>query len=57
MFGLLKLARVRRIGMVIRNLNIRVDIKVFFKVLQLLFYLILYIHVFACLWYWFVRTN
>jgi len=51
LFGMLKLARITRISQVIRNSNIKVDIKVGFKVLQLMFYMILYIHVFACLWF------
>jgi hypothetical protein len=48
---MLKLARITRIAKVIRNLNIGVSQKVALKIFQLGFYLVLYIHVFACIWY------
>lgn len=52
--GMLKLFRVTRINVVIRNLNIKSDTKAFFKVLWLVFSLFLINHAIACLWYYIV---
>ena len=52
MLGMLKLVRVTRINVVIRNLNAKSDFKAFLKVLWLVFSLFLYNHVIACLWYY-----
>lgn len=57
MFGMLKLARVLRVKMVIRNLNIKNSSKSLLKVIWLVFGLFLYIHVIACLWYYIVRDT
>jgi hypothetical protein len=54
MLGMLKLFRVTRINVVIRNLNIKSDTKAFFKVLWLVFSLFLINHCIACLWYYIV---
>lgn len=54
---MLKLARITRISQVIRNLTIRKDWKVLLKVIQMMFYLILYIHCMACLWFWLVKGD
>jgi hypothetical protein len=51
MLGLLKLIRVTRVAQVIRNLNIRADTKAFLRVLWLIFFLFLYVHVIGCLWF------
>lgn len=52
MLGMLKLFRVTRISVVIRNFNAKSDFKAFLKVLWLVFSLFLYNHVIACLWYY-----
>jgi hypothetical protein len=52
MLGMLKLFRVTRVSQVIRNLNIRADTKAFLRVLWLIFFLFLYIHVIGCLWFY-----
>ena len=54
MLGMLKLVRVTRINVVIRNLNAKSDFKAFLKVLWLVFSLFLYNHVIACLWYYII---
>ena len=54
---LLKLVRVFRISMVIRNLNIKSDSKAFLRVLWLIFFVFLYLHVIACLWYYLVKDD
>ena len=55
--GMLKLFRVSRVSQVIRNLNIRADNKAFLRVLWLIFFLFLYIHVIGCLWFYVVREE
>ena len=51
LLGILKLIRVLKINGVIMNLNMSPEIKALLKVLYLVFAMITYIHVFACLWY------
>ena len=56
-FGMLKLFRVFRISMVIRNLTIKSSAKSMLKVLWLIFGLFLYLHVLACLWYYIIKDS
>ena len=56
-FGMLKLFRVFRISMVIRNLTIKSSQKSMLKVLWLIFGLFLYLHVLACLWYYLIKDS
>ena len=56
-FGMLKLMRVFRISMVIRNLNITKTSKSLLKVLWLIMQLFLILHIVACLWYYTVRDS
>jgi hypothetical protein len=51
-FGMLKLVRVGRINVVIRNLNMRADSKALLKVLWLIFFLFFYTHIIGCLWFY-----
>lgn len=55
--GMLKLFRVGRIVTVIRNLNIRADTKAFLRVMWLIFFLFLYVHVVGCLWFYIVTGD
>jgi hypothetical protein len=50
--GMLKLIRVSRISVVIRNLNMRADTKALLKVLWLIFFLFFYTHIIGCLWFY-----
>ena len=43
--GMLKLVRVARISKIIQHLNVKKEIKTYLKTAQILFYLLLYIHV------------
>ena len=47
--GMIKLQRIRRLAKIISNLNQTQETKALFKVLNMVFILILYIHVIACL--------
>ena len=55
--GMLKLFRISRINVVIRNLNTKSDFKAFLKVLWLVCFLFLYNHVIACLWYYIIIVD
>lgn len=57
-FGILKMQRIRRISKIIANMNQTQETKAFLKVGQMVFFLILYIHVLACLlWTTFTFTD
>ena len=55
MAGLLKLTRVTRISKIIRDLSVKEETKALFKIIQLTFYLFLYIHIIACLWWYIIE--
>lgn len=55
--GMLKLFRVGKISTVIRNLNIRADTKAFLKILWLIFFIFLFVHVVGCLWFYIVTID
>lgn len=54
LISLLKLVRVLRLNRIISIMNIRDDIKLSLRFLKLIFFLILYLHVLACSWYYIV---
>jgi hypothetical protein len=56
-FGILKLIRVGRISSVIMNLNMSQEVKAGFKVIYLVFLMLMYIHVMACIWYYVVTIE
>mmetsp|Transcript_24171 Transcript_24171/g.37153 ORF Transcript_24171/g.37153 Transcript_24171/m.37153 type:complete len:144 (+) Transcript_24171:752-1183(+) len=56
-FGILKLIRVARISSVIMNLNVSQEIKAGLKVIFLVFLMLVYIHVMACIWYFVVEIE
>lgn len=55
--GMLKAVRVLRLSKVIQNLNIRQDIKAYLKVLKLIFYLFMYIHIIACIFHYVISAK
>ena len=57
LLGMLKAVRVMRLSKVIQSLNIRQDIKAYLKVLKLVFYLYIYIHFIACIFYYIVDVD
>ena len=56
-FGILKLFRVTRLGRIIAYLNVKEDTKVILKLAKLVFFLIMYIHLVGCCWYWIVSQE
>jgi hypothetical protein len=57
LFGILKLIRILRISSVIMNLNLSQELKALLKILNLMFNMIIYIHLMACIWYYFVSIH
>ena len=57
MLGMLKLIRVGRVSVVIRNLNAKSDAKSCYKFMWSVFSLVLYIHVIGCLWFYIVASD
>lgn len=57
LFSLLKLIRVTRLGRIIERMNVKEDIKLLIKLSQIIFFLIMYIHIIACVWYLIVQTD
>lgn len=57
MLGLLKLVRVLRLSRLITYMNFKNDIKMTFKLIKLVFFLILYLHCMGWVWYFIVKQN
>lgn len=51
LFGLLKLIRLLRLGRIITYLKVKSNLKSTFKILQLLFLLLILVHWTACVWF------
>ena len=52
LFGILKVARVLRLGRIINSLNAKDELKMTLKLCNLVFYLVLYIHLAGCTWHY-----
>ena len=57
LFSLLKLFRVTRLGRIIARLNVAESTKNLLKLLQLVFFIIMYIHCSGCAWYSIVEMD
>jgi hypothetical protein len=57
LFGLLKLIRVLRLSKLIAYLNLKNDMKMSLKLVKFIFFLIMYLHIVACLWFYIVRQD
>lgn len=51
LFGLLKLVRILRLSRIISYMRARDEIKMVFKLMQLMLFLYMYVHLIACLWF------
>ncbi len=56
-FGALKLVRVLRLSRIITYLRSKEEIKALLKLIKLIFYLMLYLHCFACAWWLVVKEK
>lgn len=50
-FGALKLVRVLRLSKIITYLKSTEEVKAFLKLIKLIFFLMIYLHTFACMWW------
>ena len=57
MFGLLKLVRVLRLSRLIAYMNLKNDVKMSLKLIKLIFFLVMFLHWLACLWFFIVKQN
>jgi hypothetical protein len=57
LFGILKLGRVLRLNKIIAFLNVEEDVKASMKLTKMVFFLLVYIHFFACIWFLIVNSN
>jgi len=57
LFGILKLGRVLRLNKIIQFLNVDEDVKASMKLSKMVFFLIIYIHFYACLWWLLVKNS
>lgn len=57
LFGLLKLIRILRLSKLIAYMNLKDDMKMSLKLIKLIFFLIMYLHVVACAWFFIVKQN
>ena len=57
LLGLLKLGRVLRLNKIISFLNVTEDVKASMKLTKMIFFLVIYIHLFACIWWIMVERD
>ena len=57
LFGILKLIRVLRLNRIIMYLNLKQDIKASIKLIKLVFFLLMYVHFIACVWYYLINVK
>lgn len=56
MLGALKLVRILRLKRIMTYLRINEETKAFLNLIKLIFYLIIYVHCFACIWWMIVSS-
>mmetsp|Transcript_93059 Transcript_93059/g.128239 ORF Transcript_93059/g.128239 Transcript_93059/m.128239 type:complete len:101 (-) Transcript_93059:615-917(-) len=54
--SILKVVRIRRLSKMINKLSLAEETKAYIKILQLIFYLFLYMHLLGCSWYYIVAV-
>ena len=54
LFSTLKLVRVTRVSRIISRLNVAREKKHVLKLIQLVFFLVMYLHILGCVWFWIV---
>jgi len=57
LISMFKIVRVTRISRIISNLNVKQDLKAMLKVIYLILILFLYIHVFACFFFYVIQVE
>lgn len=57
LLGLFKIGRMFKIRKIIQFLNLPEDIKQFLNLGKLIFFLIIYLHLYACLWWLLIKDD
>jgi hypothetical protein len=57
LFGILKLGRLNKLKKIISYLNVVEEVKQFMNLMKLVFFIIIYIHCFACTWWYMIRDS
>lgn len=57
LLGVLKLIRVLRLNKIIMYLNVKQDIKASIKLVKLIFFLLMYVHFVACIWFYIINIK
>ena len=57
LFSTLKLVRVTRVSRMITRLNVARETKHVLKLTQLIFFLVMYLHILGCVWFWIVNVE
>lgn len=57
LFGLFKVMRITRLNKIIDQLNMKEDQKMMLKLIKLFFFLVLFVHVSACTWFWIISLE
>ena len=57
LFGILKLGRLNKLKKIISYLNVVEDVKQFMNLMKLVFFIVIYIHCFACTWWYMIRDD
>ena len=57
LLGLIKMGRIFRLKKIIQFLNLVEDLKAFLNLIKLIFFIIMYIHCFACVWWYIIKDS
>lgn len=57
LFGVLKLGRLLKLKKIIQYLNVVDEIKQLLNLMKLIFFLVIYIHCFACIWWYYATID
>ena len=57
LFGLIKMGRIFRLKKIIQFLNLVEDLKAFLNLFKLMFFIVMYLHCFACVWWYITKTS
>lgn len=57
LFGVLKLGRLLKLKKIISYLNVIDEIKQVLNLMKLIFFLVIYIHCYACVWWYYAKRN
>ena len=57
LFGILKLGRLNKLKKIISYLNVVEEVKQFLNLMKLVFFIVIYVHCFACTWWFMIKDT